>query len=161
MIPRRSLILSVGVDSVFHTILLLSLFFLFAGHNAPGGGFIGGLVAGAAFVLRYVSGAVPAVAERAPISPRVLFGVGLLAVLATGIVPTLLGRPFLDSAIIERDLPVLGTVKLVTVLFFDIGVYLIVVGLVLSVLRVLGEDALPDDEQAVESTGEGTAGASP
>jgi multicomponent Na+:H+ antiporter subunit A len=153
MIPRRSPILSVGVDSVFHTILLLSLFLLLTGHNAPGGGFIGGLVAGSAFVLCYVSGAVPAVAERAPVSPRVLFGFGLVIALASGIVPMLAGQPFLDSGVIERELPLFGSVKLVTVLFFDIGVYLIVVGLVLSVLRVLGEDALPEEEQADEPRG--------
>ena len=55
MIPRRSRIFDVGVRAVFHTLLLVSLFFLFRGHNAPGGGFAGGLVAGAAFVLLSVS----------------------------------------------------------------------------------------------------------
>lgn len=150
MIPRRSPILEVGVDAVFHTILALSLFLLFTGHNTPGGGFIAGLVAGAAFVLRYVSGAVPAVVAVAPVSPRVLFGLGLLAALLTGLVPVALGRPFLDSAIVTADLPVLGPVKLVTVLFFDVGVYLVVLGLVLSVLRVLGEDRLPWTERADE-----------
>ncbi len=150
MIPRRSPVLEVGVDAVFHTILALSLFLLFTGHNSPGGGFIAGLVAGAAFVLRYASGAVPAVTAIAPVSPRVLFGAGLLAALATGLVPLALGHPFLDSAILKGDLPVLGPVKLVTVLFFDVGVYLVVLGLVLSVLRVLGEDRLPMTERADE-----------
>lgn len=53
---RRSVIFEVGVRLVFHTMLVFSLFLLFSGHNAPGGGFTGGLVAGVALIVRYLAG---------------------------------------------------------------------------------------------------------
>ena len=150
MKPIRSLVLQVGVDSVFHTILLLSLFLLFSGHNAPGGGFIGGLVAGAAFVLRYTAEGTHGVLVAARVPPTVLFGLGLLAALVTGFVPMLLDGAFLESDLWGADVPVLGPVKASSTRFFDCGVFLVVVGLVLMVLTVLGDDE-PDD-------GDGPAG---
>lgn len=141
---RRQLespILTVGVDSVFHTIVLLSLFLLFVGHNAPGGGFVGGLVAAAALVLRFAAGGTAAVRRSVAIPPTVFFGVGLLCAVGTGLVPAVIGDAFLESNSWDWHVPVLGDVHLSSVLFFDIGVYLIVVGLVLTVLSVLGEEA--------------------
>ena len=63
---RRSLILDVIVRLVFHSAFLLGLFLLFTGHNRPGGGFVGGLVAGAAISLRYVAGGIDEVRETLP-----------------------------------------------------------------------------------------------
>lgn len=138
MTPVRSPILTAGVDTVFHTVLLFSVYLLFVGHNAPGGGFVGGLVAGAAFVLRYASDGSVAVRRAARVEPEDLFGVGLLISAATGLAPVLAGDAFLESTTWSVDLPVLDTVKTSSTLFFDIGVYLVVVGLVLMVLGVLG-----------------------
>ena len=87
MRSERSPILEVGVDSVFHTILIFSIFLLIVGHNSPGGGFVGGLVAGAALVLRYVSGGQAEVRRFVPFEPETLFAVGLLVAATTGIVP--------------------------------------------------------------------------
>ena len=137
-----SLILETGVGALFHTALLFSVFLLFAGHNAPGGGFVGGLVAGAAFVLRYVEGGAPAVERASPVSSSALIGTGLTVAVTTGVASWLGGKQFLESAKVELDLPLLGPVKVTSALAFDMGVYLVVVGLVVGMLTSLGnEDA--------------------
>jgi multicomponent Na+:H+ antiporter subunit A len=69
-----------------------------------------------------------------------VLGLGLFLAGGTGAAALLLGGQVLESAVLETTLPVLGHVKLVTALFFDIGVYLVVVGLVLDVLRSLGAE---------------------
>lgn len=145
---RRSLVLEVDVAVTFHTVLLFSVFLLFAGHNAPGGGFIGGLVAGAAFMLRYISGGALEVEQAGRVSPEVLLGTGVTVSVATGIASLVLGADFLESGYRAFDLPVLGEVSLTSVLAFDIGVYLVVIGLVTGILRSLGQE---------ESEGEPTA----
>jgi multicomponent Na+:H+ antiporter subunit A len=144
----RSLILDTSVGAIFHTALLFSLFLLFAGHNAPGGGFVGGLVAGAALVLRYVAGGAEEVGSVVPLSARFVLGIGLTLALATAAVPTLVGGQLLESAKLEVDLPLLGAVKATSALAFDAGVYLVVVGLVLTVLRTLGQEAEVEVEPA-------------
>lgn len=141
MRPSRSLILETSVEALFHSALLFSLFLLFAGHNAPGGGFVGGLVAGAAFVLRYVDDGAAAVQRLAPVAPQALLGTGLALAVTTGAAGWVAGGEFLQSAKLTVDLPVLGTVKTTTSLPFDVGVYLVVVGLVLGVLCTLGSEA--------------------
>ncbi len=138
--PEPSLILETCVGAVFHTAVLFSLFLLFTGHNAPGGGFVGGLVAGAAFVLRYVEGGDEEVRRAAPISPMASLGVGLALAVATGAGSWLAGGQFLESGKVEVDVPVIGTVKATSAVVFDIGVYLVVVGLVLAILTTLGEE---------------------
>src|SRR3712207_7886359 len=75
--------------------------------------------------------------DLAPVDPGLLLGAGLLFSGVTGVVGLALGAEVLQTAILQTTLPVLGDVKLVTSLFFDIGVYLIVLGLVLDVLRSL------------------------
>ncbi len=150
---RRSVVLEVVTRILFHTILVFSLYLLFSGHNAPGGGFAGGLVAGLALVLRYLAGGRYELGEAAPVDPGLLLGAGLLFAGGTGVAGLLLGAEVLQTAILETTLPVLGDVKLVTSLFFDIGVYLIVVGLVLDVLRSLGAelDRQEDEDDPIEA----------
>lgn len=137
--PRhRSLILEVATRVIFPLIMVLSAYFFFAGHNTPGGGFAGGLTAGLALVLRYLAGGRYELGETLPLDAGKILGAGLCLSAGTAFASILVGAPALSSALIEVDLPVLGTVKFVTALFFDLGVYLIVVGLVLDVLRSLG-----------------------
>jgi len=151
---RRSVVLEVVTRLLFHTIMVFSLYLLFSGHNEPGGGFAGGLVAGLALVLRYLAGGRYELGEAAPVAPGLLLGSGLLFAGGTGVAGLLLGAGVLQTAILETTLPVLGDVKLVTSLFFDCGVYLIVVGLVLDVLRSLGAelDRQEDQEDPIELT---------
>ncbi|WP_029431167.1 Na+/H+ antiporter subunit A [Blastococcus sp. URHD0036] len=149
---RRSVVLEVVTRILFHTILVFSIYLLFSGHNEPGGGFAGGLVAGLALVLRYLAGGRYELGEAAPVAPGLLLGTGLLFAGGTGAVGLMLGGEVLQTAILETTLPVLGDVKLVTSLFFDMGVYLIVVGLVLDVLRSLGAelDRQDDEDDPIE-----------
>jgi multicomponent Na+:H+ antiporter subunit A len=137
--PRyRSLVLEVATRLIFPLIMVLSAYFFFAGHNTPGGGFAGGLTAGLALVLRYLAGGRYELGEALPLDAGKIMGAGLTLSAGTAVTSLFLGAPVLSSAVFEFDVPVLGSIKLVTALFFDLGVYLIVVGLVLDVLRSLG-----------------------
>ena len=135
---RRSVILDVCVRAEFHTLILVSLYMLFAGHNQPGGGFSGGLVASCAFCLLYVSGGEPAVHRSMKVPPTTFLGVGMLFAIVTGIVPLVLGGEFLENSIMKVTVPVIGEIKASSVLFFDTGVYLVVLGMVLLILEQLG-----------------------
>jgi multicomponent Na+:H+ antiporter subunit A len=145
---RRSVILDTTVEVVFDAALVLSLYLLFAGHNQPGGGFVGGLVAGAAVALRYVAGGIEAVRPTIRARPWFILALGLGLAVATTAVPLLVGRSVLDQEAATWDLPLLGTIKASTALIFDAGVYLVVVGLVLMVFEALGDDSepLPSDD---------------
>ncbi len=134
----RSLVLEVATRLIFPLIMVLSAYFFFAGHNTPGGGFAGGLTAGLALVLRYLAGGRYELGETLPLDAGKILGTGLALSAGTAVASLLLGAPVLSSAVLQFDVPVLGHIKLVTALFFDLGVYLIVVGLVLDVLRSLG-----------------------
>lgn len=138
---RRSVILETSVRLAFHTVLVFGLYLLFAGHNQPGGGFIGGLVAGSAFVLRYVAGGRAELRTAVPMDPGLLLGAGVLLATATGMGSWLFGADFLSSDYGTVVLPLLGDVKASTVLVFDLGVFLVVIGLVLTLLRTLGAEA--------------------
>jgi multicomponent Na+:H+ antiporter subunit A len=148
---HRSMVLAMTTRLLFPTIMMLSAYFFFSGHNAPGGGFAGGLTAGLALVLRYLAGGRYELAEALPIDAGHLLGTGLALASGTATGSLLLGAPPLSSAIIQVTLPVFGHIKLVTAMLFDLGVYLIVVGLVLDVLRSLG--ARLDTEDPMQTTG--------
>jgi multicomponent Na+:H+ antiporter subunit A len=142
---NRSIMLEVIVRILFHTIIIVSLYLLFAGHNLPGGGFAGGLVAGMALVMRYVAGGRYELGAAAPTDAGRLLGVGMTIAVACAVVPLFFGAAPLTSTWIEWDLPVLGHGEFVTSTLFDVGVYLVVIGLVLDVLRSLGAEV---DRQA-------------
>lgn len=141
-----SLILDVVGRASFHTILAFAAYLLFAGHNAPGGGFVGGLVAGAAFVLRFARGGADGVRDAAPVAPEAVLGAGLALAGATGVGGWLWAGDFLEGGVVEAELPVLGAVKLTSALGFDTGVALVVLGLVLAILRTLGAAEERHDE---------------
>lgn len=115
-------------------------YFLFVGHNLPGGGFVGGLVAGAAVSLRYVSGGATAVRSTFRMPSHVILGVGLTLSAVTAIVPIILGGSILEHGEWETHLPIFGKVKFVSALPFDIGVFLVVIGLVLMLFAAFGDD---------------------
>lgn len=137
---RRSIIFEVVTRLIFHSMIIFSLYLLLAGHNLPGGGFAGGLTAGLALTIRYLAGGRFELSEATPISAGALLGVGLAVASSSGVVPLLLGGQVFQTAIIELWLPVFGDIKFVTSTIFDIGVYIVVVGLVLDVLRSLGAE---------------------
>ncbi|MEI3848541.1 MULTISPECIES: Na+/H+ antiporter subunit A [unclassified Microbacterium] len=145
---NRSIMLEVIVRILFHTIVIVSLYLLFAGHNLPGGGFAAGLVAGMALVMRYIAGGRYELGAAAPTDAGRLLGAGMTIAVACAIVPLFFGEAPLTSQFWEAELPVLGHVEFVTSTIFDVGVYLVVIGLVLDVLRSLGAEV---DRQALES----------
>lgn len=144
---NRSIMLEVIVRVLFHTIIVVSIYLLFAGHNLPGGGFAGGLVAGMALVMRYIAGGPYELGAAAPTDAGRLLGAGMAMAVGTALVPLLFGEAPLTSTFWEAELPLVGHVEFVTSTIFDIGVYLVVIGLVLDVLRSLGAEV---DRQAQE-----------
>jgi multicomponent Na+:H+ antiporter subunit A len=154
---RRIVVVDVTVRLVFVAVMVGSIYLLFAGHNQPGGGFVGGIVAGAAVALRYVAGGIDDVRALSHARPWTVLGVGLLLAAATVVVPVALGSAPLEHAAWEADLPLLGHLKVTTALVFDIGVYLVVLGLVLMVFESFGDDPGPpsragEDHEVHDST---------
>ena len=125
---------------IYLAVLLASVYLLVAGHNHPGGGFVGGLVAGAGVTVRYITGGIDEVRSLARLRPWTILGTGLLLASVTATVPLLFGDAPLDAAAVGDRRPVFGHLKLSSVLAFDIGVYLVVVGLVLMVFEAFGDD---------------------
>ncbi|WP_204396824.1 Na+/H+ antiporter subunit A [Agromyces aurantiacus] len=139
--PRnRSILVEVLVRLLFHPAIVVSVFLLFVGHNAPGGGFAGGLVAGLALVARYLAGGRYELGEAAPVDAGALLGTGLLIAAGTAASSLVFGLAVFESSWFETEVPVLGTISIGTSTLFDIGVYLVVVGLVLDILRTLGAE---------------------
>jgi multicomponent Na+:H+ antiporter subunit A len=137
---RRLVFVDVIVRVMFFAVLMTSLWLLFAGHNQPGGGFVGGLLAGSAITLRYIAGGITEVRARSPFKPWMVLGAGLLIAAVVAIVPVLVGDGVLEVASHAFSVPVIGTVKVSSALFFDIGVYLTVVGMVLMAFEAFGEN---------------------
>jgi len=136
---RRSLILDVVVRVVFHSSLMLGLFLLFTGHNRPGGGFVGGLVAGAGISLRYVSGGIDEVRSTVPLRPWTILGTGLMVSSLTTLTPLFFGRQLMEHAKFDLHLWFFGAVHVNTALLFDVGVSLVVIGTIVMLLVAFGE----------------------
>jgi multicomponent Na+:H+ antiporter subunit A len=118
--------------------LVIATYTLLAGHNLPGGGFAAGLLVGAVVVLRTVAGLAQ------PRHALTLLWLGGLIVTAVAIAPVLWGDPLLDQLVISRDVAVFGTVKSGTALVLDVGVMLIVIGLISAVLDGFDASSLVD-----------------
>ena len=135
---RTSFVLETGVITVSAPLLAFSLYLLFAGHNQPGGGFAGGLVAGITILLAWSAGGLEVVRRVLPIRSTVLMGAGLIVAVTVGLAAAIPGLAFLESGYVELSVPVVGKVKLVSALVFDIGVYLVIVGITLALVRSFG-----------------------
>jgi multicomponent Na+:H+ antiporter subunit A len=137
---QRVVFFDVSAQLLFHAVLMASLWLLFAGHNQPGGGFVAGLLAGAAIALRYIAGGMTEVRSLSRFRPWTVLGVGLLIAVTTAIAPLLTGSPVLDVATTTVHLPLAGAVKLSSALVFDVGVYITVIGMVLMVFEAFGDE---------------------
>ena len=135
---RRSVVLTETVNGLTPVLVLFSIFLTLRGHNAPGGGFSGGLVMGSAVVLRYLA-AGPRGLRSLRIDPIVLIGAGLLIAVVVGLTSLAADGSFLESAIWKFEVVVLGDVKIVSSSLFDIGVHVLVVGVVMAVVVALAE----------------------
>ena len=139
-----SLILRTATRVLMPLLLLFAVFLLLRGHNAPGGGFVGGLVVAAAFVLYAIAYGVQAGRRALRVDPATLLGAGLLVALGSGIPAVLLGRPFLTAVWITVGIEPVA-VDVGTPLVFDVGVFLAVIGVVLTIVFTLADVALTEE----------------
>ena len=138
--PESFLILRTTTRFMLPLLLLFSLFLLLRGHNEPGGGFSGGLVAAAAFALYGFAFGAGEARHVLTVDPRSLIGAGLLVAVGSGSLGLVAGQPFMTALWAPDNLPGLGKLGLGTPLLFDVGVYLVVVGVVLTIILSLAEE---------------------
>ena len=141
MISVHSPIVAVGVRAVTPLAVVVAAYLFFAGHNQPGGGFPAGLVLGAVLSLRTVAGLYE------PVNGSKLMAAGIMVAAAVALAPAAFGDGMLDMVVWSGELPLLGKVKTGTAAIFDVGVVLIVVGLVDAVLDGLGTDDIAIETQ--------------
>lgn len=134
----NSIILTTVSRLLTGLLLVFSVFLLLRGHNLPGGGFAGGLVAAGAFVLNALAAGFPSARRMLWFDPRTIMGLGLLVAAGSGTVAFAHDLPFLTGLWDKTPLPVVG--KIGTPLVFDTGVYLLVLGMTCLVVFALGED---------------------
>jgi multicomponent Na+:H+ antiporter subunit A len=157
---HRSVVFEVVARLLFHPILVLSVYLLFCAENMPGGGFVAGLVAGVALITRYLAGGRFELAEAAPLQPGLFTGLGLI--LSTGV--ALLGLTegtVLHAWTYYGRLPVIGAYHLATPVLFDFGVYLLVLGVVLDIVRALGAKIDRQIERAAAEKAAAATGTGP
>ena len=153
---RRILLLDTSIRVLYPSILMLSIYFTVAGHNRPGGGFVGGLVAGAALALRYVSGGAAAVRSTFRVPAHVILGAGLFLAAFTALLPLLLGGAILEHGDIEMHLPIFDKVKITSALPFDLGVDLVVIGLILMAFAAFGVDHPTEPDPIIDGSDDGS-----
>ena len=132
-----SLILTTATRYALPLLLIFSIFLLLRGHNAPGGGFVGGLVAAATFAFYAFAYNVEEAQKALRVNPIQLIGAGLLIAVSSAIYPLMLGLPFMTGVWGKTDYPVIGAIG--TPFIFDIGVDLLVIGVVLLIVFSLKE----------------------
>lgn len=134
----RSLILQTAIRYLVPLQLMFSIYLLLGGHQQPGGGFVGGLIAASAFSIYAIANGVESARRTVRVDPRVLIGTGLAMALVSGLLGLALDGGFLVSQWGETEYPGVG--KLSTPLLFDTGVYTVVIGVVLLVIFSLMEE---------------------
>jgi multisubunit Na+/H+ antiporter MnhB subunit len=139
-----SSILQTATRVLMPLLLLFALFLLLRGHNEPGGGFVGGLVVAASFVLYGLAYGVEASRRALPIDPSKLLGGGLLIAFISGVPAVVAGRPFM-TALWTRIGVGPGALDVGTPLLFDIGVFLTVIGVVLTIVFTLADVSLSEE----------------
>ncbi|SEI98475.1 monovalent cation/H+ antiporter subunit A [Pseudomonas sp. NFR16] len=121
---------------------VVSMYLFMRGHNQPGGGFVAGLVMSVAFILQYMVAGTQWVEANMSLRPLRWMGTGLFFALATGLGSMALGYPFMTTHTAHLHLPLLGDVHVASALFFDIGVYAVVVGSTLLILTALAHQSV-------------------
>lgn len=121
-------------------ILTFSIYLFMNGHHHPGGGFIGGLSTASAVVLLYITFGIEKVRENIRVDFKKLAALGVLIAIATGLMGTVFGEPFLTQIFGHVDLPVFGDTELASALVFDTGVALAVIGTAVNIILSISED---------------------
>ncbi|MGM1021364.1 MAG: Na+/H+ antiporter subunit A [Bacillota bacterium] len=121
-------------------IFTFSMYLFFAGHNNPGGGFIGALMTSAALILLAIAFGMDTIRKVLPINYRILTAVGLIIAILTAAGSFAFGAPFLSHTFGHFHLPIMGDTELATAVLFDLGVYLAVVGVTMNIIFTIKED---------------------
>lgn len=140
MFKINDVILRTVTKLVVFIILTFGVELFFSGHNNPGGGFIGGLVLSSAIVLLYLVYDIETVHKGIPVDFKLVAALGVLLVLGTGLGSVLFGESFLTQAFTSIDIPYFGHTEFATVVLFEVGVALTVVGTVVTIILSISED---------------------
>lgn len=140
MYKPNNLILKSTSSLIVFILLGFAIYLLLAGHNSPGGGFIGGLTTTAAFLLMFMAFGEKTVREALPINYIVFIPIGLLLAILTGLGALLFKSPFLTHTFASFMLPLFGEVELSTAMLFDLGVYFTVFGSTMTIILTINED---------------------
>jgi len=139
--------------------VMVSIYFCLRGHNQPGGGFIAGLVFAIALILQYVAVGQQLAEAQARLRYPTWIGWGLLFAGVTGLCSALVGFPFLTSTFKYFSLPLIGAVPIASAMFFDLGVFLTVIGGTMLALATLGRLGERDGGDARDDAGGDVGGA--
>jgi len=133
----RTVIFETAIKMIIPLFVVFSLFLLFRGHNSPGGGFIGGLLAAIGFFLHSMVFGTNKTIKKYHLNPMGLMAIGLGIAIISVLIPVFMGNPLMTGMWIDYTLPIIG--KLGTPLLFDVGVYILVLGVVLNITFILSK----------------------
>ncbi|HEY7317388.1 MAG TPA: Na+/H+ antiporter subunit B [Candidatus Binatia bacterium] len=136
----RSIILQTATRLILTLLLLFSIFLLVRGHNEPGGGFIAGLVASGAFVLYAIAYDVKSARQALHFEPHLFIAAGLVIAVLSGLAGLFTGEPFLTGQWLSLGVNESDTIDVGTPLLFDMGVYIVVIGVTLTIVLTLAEE---------------------
>ncbi|MFD1927561.1 Na(+)/H(+) antiporter subunit B [Sporosarcina siberiensis] len=136
----NDVILQTATKVVFFIIFLFSIHIFFAGHYTPGGGFVGGLLTSSALILLLLAFDLKAVQKALPFNFTIVTAVGLVLALGTASASIFFNVPFFTHAFDYFTLPLFGETSLHTAMIFDAGVYLVVVGVTITIIQTIGGD---------------------
>ncbi|HEX6593549.1 MAG TPA: Na(+)/H(+) antiporter subunit B [Bacillota bacterium] len=140
MYRTNNLILRTTTSLIAFILLGFAIYLLLAGHNSPGGGFVGGLVTSAAVILMYMAYGTDVIDKVLPFSFRTLIPIGLLLAILTGLGSFFFNVPFLTHTFGEVYIPIIGNVELATAMIFDLGVYFTVLGATITIILNIAHD---------------------
>src|SRR5699024_3267650 len=140
MYKPNNLILKSTSSFIIFILLGFAIYLLLAGHNSPGGGFIGGLTTSAAFLLMFMADGEDTGKKVIPINYLVLIPIGLMLAILTGFGTLLFNVPFLTHTFGSFFIPIFVEVKLSTAMLFDLGVYFTVFGTTMTIILTINSD---------------------
>ncbi|MCD2317052.1 monovalent cation/H+ antiporter subunit A [Sphingomonas sp. IC-11] len=150
---RHPMMFAVAARLLLPLAMMVGLYIFLRGHNAPGGGFIAGLIVSIALLMQYMASGFEWADQRRQIDEHALIGFGVIIAALTGLGSLLFGAPLFTSAFGYVTLPVMGTFELATAMLFDIGVALAVIGAVMLALAELSHIAQRAQKEPPEDDG--------
>ncbi|MGE7625159.1 Na(+)/H(+) antiporter subunit B [Viridibacillus sp. NPDC096237] len=136
----NDVILRTVTKIVVFIILTLSVYLFFSGHYSPGGGFIGGLVLASAIVLLYLTSDIETVHKGMPFDFKLVAALGVLIATGTGFASVIFGKDFMTQAATKMNLPIFGETEFASVVLFEAGVAMTVIGVVVTIILSISED---------------------